>query len=312
LPELLHTVLQMAAIVGAEEPELISYVAGPKSPKGSGLGVLCVDPARRLQKRHETLGGIIAMSATLSPLPYYRDVLGFSRLHPKIVHAASPFPEEYRQVVIVPTVDTTYRLRDSYTVAIARIISDVVGLRPGNYVAYFPSFAFLAKVRQHLDLPADRVLVQLPDMPEGMRRKVMKRLRAAPGPTLLLAVMGGIFAEGIDLPGAALIGAIVVGPGLPAAGFERQLVQWYYDERGESGFAYAMLYPGMQRVIQSAGRVIRTMDDRGVIVLLGKRFADPHYAECLPDDWYRFDPRELITDDPVSRLAEFWAEEETQ
>jgi Rad3-related DNA helicase len=252
------------------------------------------------------------MSATLSPLSYYGEVLGFSRLHPQIVHAASPFPQEHRQVVIVPTVDTTYRLRDSYTVAIARIISDVVGLRPGNYVAYFSSFAFLAKVRQHLDLPADRVLVQLPDMPEGMRRKVMKKLRAAPGPTLLLAVMGGIFAEGIDLPGAALIGAIVVGPGLPAAGFERQLVQWYYDERGESGFAYAMLYPGMQRVIQSAGRVIRTMDDRGVIVLLGKRFADPHYAECLPDDWYRFDPRELITDDPVSRLAEFWAEEETQ
>jgi DNA excision repair protein ERCC-2 len=248
------------------------------------------------------------MSATLDPVSYYADVLGFRPLHPKTVRVPSPFPQEHQRVVIVPTVDTTFRRRDAHCGAIARIIGDVVGLKAGHYVAFFPSFAFLSKVRQYLSLPPGQVLVQVPGMPDALRRKTLERLRAAAGPALLLAVTGGIFAEGIDLPGEALIGAIVVGPALPAVGFERKLMQWHYDERSESGFAYAMLYPGLQRVIQAAGRVIRSAEDRGVVVLLGRRFAEPECLECLPAEWYRYDPRELVADDPVSCLAEFWAE----
>ena len=103
---------------------------------------------------------------------------------------------------------------------------------------------------------------------------------------LLLAVAGGVFAAGIDLPGDALIGAIIVGPSLPAVGFERDAMRQYHDERGEDGFARAMLYPGLQRVIQAAGRAHRTAEDRGVIVLLGRRFAQPAYASCVPGHWY--------------------------
>jgi DNA excision repair protein ERCC-2 len=250
------------------------------------------------------------MSATLDPVEYYADVLGFRPLHPKTVRASSPFPQEHQRVVIVPTVDTTFRQRDAHCGAIARTIGDIIALRSGHYIAFFPSFAFLTKVRQHLNLPPEQMLVQMPGMPDALRRKTMERLRAAAEPVLLLAVTGGIFAEGIDLPGAALIGAIVVGPALPAVGFERQLMRWYYDERSESGFAYAMLYPGMQRVIQAAGRVIRSAEDRGVVVLLGRRLAEPEYLECLPAAWYRYDPRELIAEDPVACLAEFWAEHE--
>jgi Rad3-related DNA helicase len=143
-------------------------------------------------------------------------------------------------------------------------------------------------------------------MLEPTRRKTLANLANGIPPKLLLAVSGGVFAEGVDLPGDALIGVIVVGPGLPGIGIERELMRRYYDSRHGNGFAYAMLYPGMQRVVQSAGRVIRSMDDKGVIVLLGRRFADPQYAACLPPDWAERGVHELVTHDPVSRLADFW------
>jgi Rad3-related DNA helicase len=118
--------------------------------------------------------------------------------------------------------------------------------------------------------------------------------------------MGGVFAEGIDLPGAELIGAVVIGPGFPQVGFERAVMREYFEREYERGFAYAMVYPGMQRVIQSAGRVIRTPDDAGVIVLADRRFADAELAACLPAHWYRYDPSELVTEDLPKDLAAFW------
>jgi len=143
-------------------------------------------------------------------------------------------------------------------------------------------------------------------MDEGSRRRLLHRLRTDRRPLLLLAVMGGIFAEGIDLPGESLIGAIVVGPGLPRVGFERDAMRRYFEAATGRGFAHAMLFPGMQRVIQAAGRVHRTSRDRGVVVLIGERFAKRPYRDCLPRHWYRAEPGELIADDPVPPLEAFW------
>jgi DNA excision repair protein ERCC-2 len=118
--------------------------------------------------------------------------------------------------------------------------------------------------------------------------------------------MGGVFAEGIDLPGEALVGVFVVGPGLPRLGFERTAMRAHFDAKNGRGFDSAMLYPGMQRVIQSAGRVHRRPEDRGVIVLLGRRFARRPYRDCLPRHWYEEDPDELVTEDPGRVLEAFW------
>jgi DNA excision repair protein ERCC-2 len=226
------------------------------------------------------------------------------------VHAEvpSPFPRRNRQVLLIPTVDTSYRHRDRHIADIARIVETVVAARPGRYMAFFSSFAYLAKVRQALRLPHAQVLMQLPGMPRALREQTLARLRESPGPMLLMAVTGGVFAEGIDLPGEQLIGAIVVGPSLPPVGFERALMREYHDRRDTDGFAYAMLYPGMQRVIQSAGRVIRSMDDRGVIALVGRRFASPEYARLLPPDWHEGGVGRLICPDPRARLAHFWSD----
>lgn len=303
---LLRIVLKLRTAMLEEGAEFVSYVAGSAAADGAGVGVLCLNPASRLEKSNREMLGIVAMSATLRPLSYYRDVLGFAALDPDMTSAPSPFPEENRRIVIVPTVSTAYRQRERHLGEIAALIRDIVRIQPGRYIAFFPSFSFLAQVRERLELPRGQVQAQLPDMSNTLRRQVLNKFSKGKGAQLLLAVMGGVFAEGIDLPGEALIGGIVVGPGLPAVGFERELMRAYFEENFQHGFAYSMLYPGMQRVIQSAGRVIRSMEDRGVIALLGSRFTEPAYSECLPPDWYKMDSRELVTRDPVKPLTEFW------
>lgn len=308
LIDLLRAVMHVCALVAARDRALIPYVAGPAAPTGPAVGVCCVDPSRRLAAQHRRTRGVVAMSATLAPLDYYRALLGLEALDALTVRVPGPFLAEHRCVLVVPTVTTRLRERERHTPAIARLIEDIVSARPGRYAAYFPSFALLSRVRALLDLPSGNLLVQLPDMPPALRQRMLARMRGQPGPALLLAVTGGVFAEGIDLPGEELVGAIIVGPSLPAPSFERVLMRQYFDERTEGhGFAHAMLYPAMQRVVQAAGRVLRTPEDRGVIALLDHRFAEPGYVECLPREWYRYHPGELVTDDPAGRVAAFWA-----
>ncbi len=303
---LLPEVLRLHAADVDAGPHLLPYVAEGTAPGGAGVGVLCVDPATRLAARHKQVLGTVAMSATLEPKDYFARVLGFASMAPLAIALPSPFPEENRDVLIVPTVSTTWRERRHHYAAIAARIREVATAREGNYVAYFPSFRFLDDVRQHLDVTGLEVIVQRPRMPERARRSVLEALRRADRPTLLLAVLGGIFGEGVDLPGEALVGAILVGPGLPPVGFEREAMRHYFDREEGGGFAYAMLYPGMQRVVQAAGRVHRTPADRGVIVLLDRRFAREPYLGCLPPHWYRYAPEEMVAGNVEKRLRAFW------
>lgn len=148
--------------------------------------------------------------------------------------------------------------------------------------------------------------MQSPRQSAAESRRLLDALRERTEPTLLLAVTGGSFGEGIDLPGEALIGVIVVGPSLPPVRFERACMRHHFDATCGEDFARAMLIPGMQRVIQAAGRVHRTPTDVGHVVLLGRRFATDAYLACLPPSWYDRDPRELVREDPHRALRDFW------
>jgi DNA excision repair protein ERCC-2 len=191
----------------------------------------------------------------------------------------------------------------------------VIAARPGNYLVAFPSFEYLEMLAPRIArLAGYEVLKQERRMSDAERAAVLARLGdyRGPGdsrvrPVLLLAVQGGAFTEGVDLPGEMCIGAIVVGPGLPRWSFERELVRAHFDRVYGRGFEYAYLYPAMSRVIQTAGRVIRTATDVGVVALVGDRFATDRYASLFPRDWYQRTPRELITSDPYSALRKFWA-----
>jgi DNA excision repair protein ERCC-2 len=278
------------------------------APEDAVFKVLCKDAARFLHERLSGFHSVIAMSATLTPFAFYQDVLGFPPERTFSAEFPSPFPVENRRILVIPEVTTTYRERQREAPRIARIIDTIVAQQAGNYIAFFPSFAFLRVVRAWLQWPSYRLIEQTEAMAEADRTGVLDSLRqeAAEG-RLLLAVQGGIFAEGVDYPGNMLIGAIVVGPGLPRVDTEQELIRAYYEEKYGSGFAYAYLYPGMTRVIQSAGRVIRSETDVGIVALLDKRFTYTNYAALFPPHWYTHSPRELVTRDYQQVLQRFWA-----
>ncbi|ETX06038.1 ATP-dependent DNA helicase [Candidatus Entotheonella palauensis] len=269
--------------------------------------ILCKDASRFLRQRLDGFHSVIAMSATLTPFAFYQDVLGVSPDRTFAVEFPSPFPIENRCIVTIPQVSTTYRDRQRDAPKVAEIIETIIAQRQGHYCAFFPSFAYLRQVRSYLKLPPDRLLEQLENMSERDRAWMLRQLERGQGEGLLmLAVQGGIFAEGVDYPGEMLIGTIIVGPGLPRFDMEQELIRAYYDEHYDNGFAYAYLYPGMNRVVQSAGRVIRSETDVGMIALIGKRFTYRNYTECLPSHWYTESPRELVARNYQQRLKRFW------
>ena len=276
--------------------------------EGAAFKILCKDASRFLHERLQGFHSVIGMSATLTPFPFYQDVLGMPPERSTVAEFPSPFPERNRRILVVPDVVTTYRERQRDAPLAARVIEAVVAQQPGNYGVFFPSFAYLRMVRTSIrQVPAHRVIEQAPTMSEAERQRVLQRLRQQDEePLLLLGVQGGIFAEGVDYPGNMLKGVIVVGPGLPRVDGEQELIRAYYEEKYARGFAYAYLYPGMNRVVQSAGRVIRSETDVGIIVLVDKRFSHGNYASLFPSYWYARTPRELVTDKFQQDVADFW------
>ena len=266
----------------------------------TGLKLLHRDPASILGPLFRDLGGVVCMSATLSPDDFYRRVLGIDP--DKIVRLdhPSPFPPEHRRVIVCPEVSTAWRDRDRDRPRTAELVSDAIRCVPGNVAVFCPSFAFLESLAPLLETGDRPILVQHRGMKEAERTAFLETMKRGEGHALL-AVLGGIFSEGIDLPGEGLLAAVIVGPSLPAATLERRLLQdWYQSEYGE-GFRYAWLVPGMSRVVQAAGRIIRTETDVGAIVLIGRRFVQQRYASLLPEDWA---PKRSST--PGADLLDHW------
>ncbi len=248
--------------------------------------ILCKDPSRFLGGVINRCHSVLGLSATLSPFEFYRDLLGFDTARTVHLPVENPFPEANRRVVIDNTVATTFKERPTNYPIIAERLAELADAVPGNCLALFPSYRFLGEVASFLRSEKKRVLVQNPGDGERQRQDILDTLRGAIfGDVLLLAVAGGVFAEGVDYPGDVLKAVAVVGPCLPALTLEQQLLQAYYDERFERGFEYAFVVPGMTRVVQAAGRLIRSPEDTGIIALLDKRFLRQPYRSHLPADW---------------------------
>jgi DNA excision repair protein ERCC-2 len=273
------------------------------------LRVLCKDPSQLLGGVINRARSVIGLSATLSPAEFYRDLLGFDRERTTFLSVPSPFPSENRRVVIDDRVATTYRERAENYTPIADRLSSLVRQVPGNCLALFPSYAFLDEVHRRLDLPERAVLAQRRGDSDRQRDEILATLRSSlTGNVLLLAVAGGVFAEGVDYPGDMLRAVAVVGPCLPSISLERELLRRYYEERFERGFEYAFVVPGMTRVVQAAGRLIRSAGDVGVIALFDRRFLHDPYRFHLPEDWLDGGEPELLVGDPGVAAAQFFAE----
>jgi Rad3-related DNA helicase len=280
----------------AREPERFACLWSP-----GRLRVLCLDPAPFLRERVRGFRAAVFMSATLSPVEFYARRLGVDGPDTVSLDLPSPFPKTQRLLAAVTSVDTTYAKRSEDAEHIARIIADVIALRPGNYLAFFPSYAYRDEVIAKLPSGDHRVLLQLPGLPA---ETTLGLLRNNPGDTRLLAgVHGGIFAEGVDYPGDMAIGVFVIGPGLPQVSPEQELIRSYYDRELGAGFEYAYVYPGLNRVVQAGGRPLRTETDRAFTLLLGRRFAQKLYRDKLPLYWQD----ELVElADPVAAVRAFW------
>lgn len=289
--------------------------------------LFCVDPSKNLKQCMQKGRSTILFSATLLPIQYYKKLLG-GEDEDYEVYAKSTFDENKKALYIAGDVTSRYTRRGTLEYKrIAKYIHSIVSERYGNYMVFFPSHQFLEDVyncfiEEYYDSEIMECVVQSDYMSEESREQFLKKFTGNTECDLQekieydieqeediligFCVLGGIFSEGIDLKNDSLIGAIIVGTGIPQIGAERELLKNYFNEHGKNGYDYAYRYPGMNKVLQSAGRVIRTAQDIGVVALLDERFLELQYRRMFPREWSQF---ETVNIDNISKKVEkFWNE----
>lgn len=272
------------------------------------LKLLCVNPAMNLQTYLEQGNSTIFFSATLLPIQYYKKLLSVET-DDYAVYAESSFPLKNRLILLGTDVSAKYTMRgqDMYD-RFAEYILRVVHGKRGNYLVFFPSYRFMEAVYEQFQMKQGseiECIIQSQYMDEEAREIFLETFEEERECTLVgFCVMGGIFSEGIDLTEDRLIGAMIVGTGIPQVCNDREIIKGYFDARNMSGFDYAYLYPGMNKVLQSAGRVIRTEEDKGVILLLDERFQGWRYQQNFPREWAGIERCRL--DDVQNRIEQFW------
>lgn len=271
------------------------------------LNLLCLDPSRELETCNARAEAVIMFSATLTPPSYFAQTLGGGK-GAVSVNFPSPFPRENLCVAVAEGISTRYDDREKSIKKIASYIAASVCGKVGNYMVYFPSYSYMEKVvkvftSRYPDVP---VAVQRPGMTQDQKEAFLDAF-CADNPSMLIGfcVLGGSFSEGVDLPGGRLIGSIIVGVGIPGLSDQRNIIRDYYADKNGAGYEYAYVYPGMNRVLQAAGRVIRTDTDRGIVILLDQRYAEQRYMDLFPPHWedvrFASDPQSL-----AKIVANFW------
>lgn len=274
------------------------------------IELFCINPSKNLSECLKKGRSTVFFSATLLPVLYYKELLS-GDLEDYAVYAPSPFPKEHRLLMVASDVSSRYTRRNLREYGrIVSYIGKVVGERPGNYMVFLPSYQYLRAVKEVLEAipPKERTftwITQETNMREQERESFLEEFgRGRDGAMVALCVMGGVFSEGIDLKEDRLIGAIIVGTGLPMVCTKQQILRDYFDEKEQKGFDFAYQYPGMNKVMQAAGRVIRTMEDKGIILLLDERFLRPDYQALFPWEWGEY----LVVNERNVKAAvsEFW------
>lgn len=274
--------------------------------------LFCLDPSALLREALKRGKAGIFFSATLTPLDYFAEILGGDVEDHKIC-VSSPFPPENLCKLVASNIRTTYKAREFTYMKIVDATSATVRGKQGNYLVFLPSYKYMDEVysRFQENHPEIKVICQLPIMAEEEREEFLQAFSLENTQTLVgFAVMGGIFGEGIDLIGERLSGAVIVGVGLPQLCLERDIIRDYFQRTNGMGFEYAYMYPGMNKVLQAAGRVIRTETDRGVVLLIDARFSERRYRELLPREWNA----SAVVKNPESiagTIQNFWSKNKT-
>lgn len=248
--------------------------------------LFCVNPGNNIRECVDSGRNAVFFSATLLPVNYYKELLTGDINEPAI-YVNSPFDVNKRLLVIGNDVTSRYTRRntDEFT-KVKEYILRITGSRKGNYLVFFPSYKYMESVYELFYGEKVRVIIQNNNMSEKDREEFLAEFENNGNDVLLgFCVLGGLFSEGIDLKKDSLIGSIIVGTGLPSISTENSILKTFYDERENKGYEYAYVYPGMNKVLQAAGRVIRTDEDTGVIALLDDRFLWERYVSLFPKEW---------------------------
>ncbi|MBO9131031.1 ATP-dependent DNA helicase [Bacillus sp. 165] len=274
-------------ITNLYDERYMTYVECEKSDVR--IKLFCLDPSHLLQKTVKGYRSKVYFSATLMPLHYFQNMLG-GKEEDYTLAIPSPFSKEQLEVFIQP-LSTRYHDRERTKEPIAAMLYELIKKKPGNYLAFFPSYHYLHNVyevftERHPDIPT---IIQNIGMSEEERENFLESFQAESNESLIgFAVMGGIFSEGVDLKGDRLNGVIVVGVGLPQLCLERNIIKDYFNDIGRNGYDYSYVFPGINKVLQAGGRLIRSEYDTGTIVLIDDRFLQPKYQMLLPDEWKGF------------------------
>lgn len=301
------------------------------SDGGFAIRLFCVNPAKNLRECMMRGRSTILFSATLLPIQYYKRLLGAEEGDYE-VYARSVFDPRKKGLFIASDVTSKYTRRsDMEYYNIAAYIHRIVSRRDGNYMIFFPSHAFLKNVyelycshfhdpdrveciiqEEYMDEESRELFLKRFDMPEmtgeiQMEEVVQMEIEEEQEKSLLgFCVLGGIFSEGIDLKKDRLIGAVIVGTGLPQVCIEREILKAFFDAQGDNGFDFAYRFPGMNKVLQAAGRVIRTVEDVGVVALLDERFLTAAYLKMFPREWEEY--QRVSLEQVEKRVERFWDE----
>lgn len=309
LREALYQLIGIAENMSRYDRHFVFYAV--KEGAFSSLCFFCVDPSGLLGERLDKGDSAVFFSATLTPLDYYRAVLGGDR-PASVLEVPSPFDPSSLCVGVMDKVSVRAAAREQTAAEVARIIATVLKGKKGNYMVFCPSFSYMERIAKAFTtlVPRIQTAVQKRHM-SAKERQAFIDLFVPRDNSYFVAfcVTGGVYAEGIDLVGERLIGAIIVGVGLPQVSAEREMIAAYYQDSCEMGKEYAYLYPGMNRILQAAGRVIRHEEDKGVVVLIDDRFRDPACRRVFPPGWhglkYAGDKASLL-----ALLRHFWSEGE--
>ena len=251
--------------------------------------IFCRDSSEILRELEKNFKSIVFFSATLSPMEYFAEILGGDPSSDNKAKLGSPFPRENLCVIKDNSISTLYNDREGSIAAIADRIYTMYNVKPGNYICFFPSYEYMERVYEHYceKYGNKNCLIQQKSFSEDERSHFLSSFTHSSA-MLGFCVMGGVFSEGIDLKGSRLIGCCIIGVGLPKVSIKQNVIKEFFDSENKDGFAYAYAYPGMIKVCQAGGRVIRSSEDKGVILLLDRRFSSPFYRELLPGHWSSF------------------------
>ncbi len=278
-----------------------------KTDKSIGLKIYCLDASRFLAGTSARVNSTVFFSATLSPIPYYVDVLGGKVDKDDSVILDSPFPRENLKLLVAPKISVRYRNREKSYQEVANYLKTFISSKVGNYFVYLPSYEYLNNILPLLNLKENAELfIQEKDMTEVQKKDYISHFQEVSDHSKVgLAIIGGAFGEGIDLVGDSLIGVAIVGVGLPKINFESNEIVEHYKDSEINGFNYAYTYPGMNKVMQAVGRLIRTETDRGVALLIDERYMWNDYKALFKKEWRQYEVV-LSTEDLQESLQNFF------